>query len=254
MTIYKQISPVRFLLVVAGIMGITAGIYYLAIISKIDGVGAFNITVSMAGGLISALLVGSMFEWLVHRYLMHPIGEVSLIRFITELHHRGHHWIHFRPDRYVHKGKINYIPILPPQPDKICTTRASRIISMSGQALFYLVIGLGVAFLPAWLITGNHLFSTVFTAAGLVEIFLFIRIHDLVHYPGNSFLERFHWFKFLDRHHYIHHIDTWANTNFLLPLGDVLFGSYRSSLTEKEASMWPSFEEAKRKFVPEEAG
>jgi hypothetical protein len=252
MTLDKRISPVRFILVVAGISAVTACIYYLAIRSKIDGVGAFNITVSLVGGLVSALLVGTLFEWLVHRYLMHPIGNVSLIKFITELHHRGHHWVHFRPDRYVHKGPINYIPVLPPQPEKICATRADRFISMSGQALFYLVIGLAVAFVPAWFVTGNHLFSTVFTIVGLVEIYLFVRIHDLVHYPGNSFLERFGWFTFLDRHHYIHHIDTWANTNFLLPLGDILFGSYRTTMTEKEAAMWPSFEEAKRKFVTEE--
>lgn len=27
------------------------------------------------------------------------------------------------------------------------------------------------------------------------------------------------WFAFLDRHHYIHHVDLGANLNFLLPLG-----------------------------------
>jgi len=38
--------------------------------------------------------------------------------------------------------------------------------------------------------------------------------------PATHPLERFRWFWALDRHHYLHHVDTRANVNFLLPLGD----------------------------------
>ena len=78
-----------------------------------------------------------------------------------------------------------------------------------------------------------------------IEISLFVRVHDAVHHPGVSCLERFRWFRFLDRHHYIHHVDNRANTNFLLPLCDLLMGVLRRELSERELAQWPSYEEAR---------
>ncbi len=82
--------------------------------------------------------------------------------------------------------------------------------------------------------------------SGLVVSYLLIRVHDVIHYPANRLMERQAWFQFLDRHHYIHHIDTRANLNFLLPLCDLSFGTLRLELSPKERRRWPSFEEAKR--------
>jgi hypothetical protein len=78
-----------------------------------------------------------------------------------------------------------------------------------------------------------------------VFIYLFIRVHDAVHNPGLSWLEGFNWFWFLDRHHYIHHIDNDANTNFLLPLGDLLMGTLRLELTVEEQEKWPHYTQAR---------
>ena len=58
-------------------------------------------------------------------------------------------------------------------------------------------------------------------------------------------MERQGWFRFLDRHHYIHHIDTSVNLNFLLPLCDLMFGTLKREPTKEERARWPSFEEAK---------
>jgi hypothetical protein len=66
------------------------------------------------------------------------------------------------------------------------------------------------------------------------EITLFIHVHDAIHYPGHSPFQKCAWFRFLDRHHYVHHVDLRANTNFLLPLGDLLFGTLRRELTPDE--------------------
>jgi hypothetical protein len=38
----------------------------------------------------------------------------------------------------------------------------------------------------------------------------------------------------LRRHHYIHHVDTEANANFLVPLADWAMGTLRLSLTDGE--------------------
>ncbi len=53
------------------------------------------------------------------------------------------------------------------------------------------------------------------------------------------------WFPFLDRHHYIHHVDLGANLNFLLPLADLLFGTLRRRLTPEELASHRSLEAAK---------
>ena len=87
--------------------------------------------------------------------------------------------------------------------------------------------------------------SALATAMALIA--LFIHIHDAVHYPGSSIFERTRWFWFLDHHHYIHHIDNKANTNFLLPLGDLLMGTLRLELAADELARWPTYEEARRR-------
>ena len=75
-------------------------------------------------------------------------------------------------------------------------------------------------------------------------------MHDAVHCPGHSPLERFRWFWALDRHHYLHHIDTRANVNLLLPVGDLLLGTLRTRMTAAEAARWPSYAAARARVLP----
>jgi len=98
----------------------------------------------------------------------------------------------------------------------------------------------GQLFWGTWLCARNSWFTAAAGLTSAVLIFLFIRIHDAVHYPGASSLERLRWFWFLDRHDYIHHVDNSANTNFLLPLGDLLMGTLRRELTPLELKRWPA--------------
>ena len=211
--------------------------------------GAVLATVLGAGA--SAIFIGSVGEWLGHRFIMHRRWKPALLRVIYDLHHRGHHFIHFTPQRYVHDGPINYIPVWPPQPEALCRSAASRWLSMSAQFVFYGSVALMVVLLPTALAARNLLFTVVFSATIGVEIVLFVRLHDAVHYPGQSWLERLPFFTRLDRHHYIHHIDPRANTNFLLPLGDLLCGTLRRSVTSWEGSRFPSYDDARKSRVSE---
>jgi sterol desaturase/sphingolipid hydroxylase (fatty acid hydroxylase superfamily) len=111
------------------------------------------------------------------------------------------------------------------------------------------MFGVVLALLPSALFTGNPVFTAVVALVTATEIFLFVRVHDAVHHPGLSRLERFRWFRFLDRHHYIHHVDNQANTNFLLPLCDLLMGVLRRELSTTELAQWPSYEEARQSAV-----
>ena len=96
----------------------------------------------------------------------------------------------------------------------------------------------------AWLLTANLAFAGALSATALGIVFFAIHFHDAVHCPGHTRFEKLAFFKYLDRHHYVHHIDTGSNVNFLLPLGDLLMGTLRKELTPREQRRWPSFDEA----------
>ena len=49
--------------------------------------------------------------------------------------------------------------------------------------------------------------------------------HFLMHKPGVAWIERSRYFRFLERHHRIHHVQMDKNLNVLFPLADFLLGS-----------------------------
>lgn len=204
---------------------------------------------SVTGAVVYILVLGSFYEWLVHRFIYHAGSRIPLLHGIYEIHVNGHHWHRFPPDRYVEHGAVERIPIYPPDPYGLCGVPAKRFLAWWGQYALYLSVGIPFAFAPAWLLTESPLFTGAAILTGLVVCYFFIRVHDIIHYPAMRMIERQAWFKFLDRHHYIHHIDTRANLNFLLPLCDWLFGTLRWELTTRELGRWPTFEGAKKLSV-----
>jgi sterol desaturase/sphingolipid hydroxylase (fatty acid hydroxylase superfamily) len=81
---------------------------------------------------------------------------------------------------------------------------------------------------------------------------LFIVVHDTIHRPGSHrIVEAQPWFRFLDNHHYIHHVSLGENLNFLLPLADLLFGTLRTQLTAEELRTHGSLQRAKMLRVGE---
>jgi hypothetical protein len=83
---------------------------------------------------------------------------------------------------------------------------------------------------------------------------MFVHVHGVTHHPGIRLIERFNWFQFLKRHHYIHHIDNGCNVKFLLPLCDLLFGTLRTQLRPKEIERWGTYEQALVRVVPVDKG
>jgi hypothetical protein len=203
-----------------------------------------GLLVSVVGGFVAAILIGSIGEWLVHRYFMHRRLKPFPLNLAYDLHHRAHHWIQYPPNEYLHDDRVQRVPISP-HLDRVCTTRAGRVLTVALHLAFYSFFGMTLAVVPSYSFTGNRLFTIVVSLVTMIEIALFVRIHDAVHHPGLSRLERFRWFRFLDRHHYIHHVDNKSNTNFLLPLCDLLMGVLRRELSPRELAAWPSYEDAR---------
>lgn len=213
------------------------------------GMPAFlAVPLAAAGGLVSAIVLGSLGEWLVHRYFMHRSWP-SILNTPYVLHHVAHHWHHYTPDRYLHDGPVKYHPV--GDPYAVCATNRGRFLVAASQILFYLSFGIVFLFVPMWALTTNPVFVASFVVTILAECFLFLRVHDVIHHPADRWMERRRWFRFLNRHHYIHHVDTGANTNFLLPLCDLLFGTLRRELDPRETARWGDFEVATASRVPE---
>ena len=204
---------------------------------------------SVAAAAASTFLIFSITEWVVHRWIMHRPSRWPWLQLAFEHHHRAHHWINFPPDQYIQTGPVQYVPLWADRLDRAATTRVGWAVTIASHFAFYGIFAMAVVLMPAWLWSHNLAFAWSATVTSVVLLSGFIHVHDAIHYPGLSPLERFGWFRFLDRHHYIHHIDTGANTNFLLPLGDLFLGTLRRQLTPAELARWPSHEQARRRLV-----
>jgi sterol desaturase/sphingolipid hydroxylase (fatty acid hydroxylase superfamily) len=109
-----------------------------------------------------------------------------------------------------------------------------------------------VVWLPVWAATRDTTFLAGLVVSSAVVSNLFIVVHDTIHRPGSHrIVEAQPWFAFLDRHHYIHHVDLGANLNFLLPLADLVFGTLRTQLTPEELNAHGPLEAAKARLVGE---
>ena len=237
-------SAKRIISVIIGIIVTAVPFHIFA--RQIASQSSFNaLLLSSLSGIVSAFILASIVEWSVHRYAMHRGGKIPLFRIATELHHNAHHWVHYKPDNYINPEPINRPSVLAPDKTVLCQSTFARIVTTFSHAAFYTFLTLPILIL-AWVITINIMFTVSMVLTAAVFIFLFIRVHDAVHHPGLSWLERFNWFWFLDHHHYIHHIDNNANTNFLLPLTDFLMGTLRMDLTEEEQAKWPSYTDARK--------
>jgi len=205
---------------------------------------------AVGAGLVLSVVAASLLEWLVHRYVYHR-RIVPLLGRICRIHH-GHHFAIFPIWRYVTHGPPRRHPILDRSIERLHPRGWRNVQTKLAHFAFYMVGGSVCVWLPAWLATGNVVFLATIIVCNVVVADLFVRVHDAIHYPErNRWMQSLGWFRFLDRHHYIHHVDTEANVNFLLPLADWLLGTLRRTLTADELAHHGSLEEAKAHPVGE---
>lgn len=198
-------------------------------------------------GLLVTPVIASPFEWLVHRYVYHRAAWV-----LRRIHtvHVAHHHLYFPTWRYVTGGPARRIPVLAHGVSTPQGSASGNAATYLAHFCFYMTIGAAVIWLPAWLLSQSLPFLAGTLAGTIVISNLFITVHDSIHRPGSHpLLESRGWFRFLDEHHYVHHVDTEANVNFLLPLADLLFGTLRTRLTAEELARHGTREAAKSRVV-----
>jgi hypothetical protein len=177
-----------------------------------------------AVGAVSGLVLGSIFEWALHRYLMHrPVGK---FRYPFERHALVHHQI-FKADHtyhLIHEKDKHTIPM--------AWWNGPLLVAIS--QLPFLVFAL--LFQKWGIICGAAVAVTAYY--GVYEY-----LHWCMHLPRKRHVERSGIFFRLNGHHLLHHRYMHKNFNVVLPLADLMF---RTLLLRSNVS----FAQAKGDSVP----
>ena len=232
----------RFVVATAILATICAGVL---IAVRATAQSDYAILVAVLGGVVFTLIPASIYEWLVHRYIYHGKAWGPLGR-IYHIHHQGHHAQIFPTWRYTTNGPVRRHPVAADDTSYLYPPGWRNLISKVAHFCFYMSIGLLFIWTPAWLLTKSPVFLGSIIASSIIVSDLFVRVHDAIHYPGRfKLVEAQPWFSFIDKHHFIHHVDMGCNVNFLLPLADWCYGTLRTELTAAEIARHGTLEEAK---------
>ncbi|MEJ2540980.1 MAG: hypothetical protein P8188_13580 [Gemmatimonadota bacterium] len=233
-----QPSPLRIFVVMAAVLATLAGLTVFAarMPASLPGYAA-----ALGCGIAVTMIFFSVWEWTFHRYLYHRI-LVPALRPIFLTHHRDHHFRFYPPWRFTDDEIVDGSHQSHPSVWlRVVRRFVGENVSIPDRWV-YLVVGLVLIVTPGWLVTRSVVFCLGVAATGVTLFQLFGRVHGTIHRPGaHPLVEAQPWYPFLERHHYIHHVDPEANENFLVPLADWLFGTLRTSLTEAEEAKVEEF-------------
>lgn len=220
----RRLPPGR---VALAVLALTGAIALLLAAARQAPPSAAGDLVAAAAALAVAVIVFSTWEWSFHRYLYHR-DRGGLLRPLFLTHHRDHHFVDFPPWRLT--GDVSWAGCAGAHPSvwtPVASTLAGRPVSISDRVV-YLVVGAGLIGGGGAAVTRHWGFLWGTCIAGCLITLTFTRVHAAIHHPGSQpLIARLPGFLFLARHHYLHHLDTEANANFLLPLADWLFGTLR---------------------------
>jgi hypothetical protein len=157
-------------------------------------------------GAITATLYASLFEWLLHRFLMHrPIGPIT---YPFKAHALVHHRI-FKSDHTYHLINEKDKETIP-----MAWWNGPALVAIASLP-FVLASLLGVN----WgMLCGAALATSAYYGA-------YEYIHWCMHLPRKRHVERSGIFFRLNGHHLLHHRYMNKNFNVVLPLADLCLGT-----------------------------
>lgn len=163
-------------------------------------------------GLIVGVVQGSFFEWAFHRYWLH---RPWLPKDCFTAHTLVHHQLCKFGDTF-----------------HVVEEEQEEALSFQwwgGPVL--IAINVTPWTLLAWALSALHVsfpyvaFVVTFGATMAIYYAGYEGLHFLMHKPTLPFIERSWYFRFIERHHRIHHFHMNRNLNVLLPLADVVLGT-----------------------------
>ena len=225
-------------------------ISFLLISTIITKGTSLYIGTSILSGIAITIIVLSLQEWTVHRYLYHRYHKNFIMKHIYSIHHIGHHSVIFPPERYVTNGEVKRHPIFENDVKELGKSKFSNILTRLSHSGSYILLSCITIIGPCWLITRNGILLISTLVSTIIICHVVVTVHDAIHYPSqHPYMQNQKWFKFLDNHHLIHHIDTEKNVNFLLPICDFLFGTMRFSLSKNEIDKFGTLDLAKKNLL-----
>jgi len=169
-------------------------------------------TIAVFAASVAATVHSSCFEWVFHRYwLLRPWLPKDCFTTHTLIHHQlckfedTFHVVEHEQEEALHFQWWGG-PIL------VSLNIVPWVLAAWALASF----GAGLPYLP---------FLISFSATALLYYVGYESMHYFMHKPRLDFIERSRWFRFLKRHHQIHHVHMNRNLNVLLPLADLLLGT-----------------------------
>jgi len=163
----------------------------------------------------AALVVGSFFEWALHKFLMHGV----LIKGYPYHRHDRIHHVEFGsgPDYVIRDA-----------------TQRNRVSMAWWNAPLLLLANAPLPILVSWLV-GSWWVLPGAMAGFLCYYAGYEYLHWCMHVPRPRWFQRTRFFRSVDRHHRIHHEFPMRNLNVFLPFADYLLGTrlHRAPVPQK---------------------
>jgi hypothetical protein len=168
--------------------------------------------VAFLTGALVAIVQGSFFEWTFHRYWLHrPRAPRAFFVAHAMIHHQ------------LCKFDDTYQITEEEQREAMTFTWWSGPALIAANVVPWILISLGLA------ATGLALPYVAFLVGAAVATTLYYLgyegLHYLMHNPRYPFIERSWFFRFINKHHRIHHVRMDRNLNVLIPIADFLMGT-----------------------------
>ncbi|HSE35483.1 MAG TPA: hypothetical protein VLB83_05175 [Candidatus Paceibacterota bacterium] len=180
----------------------------------------------IAIGLALVYVFGSLFEWGVHRYIMHTDFFAHVFPSV-----RKH-----ADDRIFHKHAVlhhgTYYHAFDREDDPI--GREISIVFTIDDTARVLAGFVPVAFVIALV---SPVIAIIFVLTPIVHNQLWNLMHREMHQPRHPWWSRMAVFCFLARHHFLHHTHNGTNYNVVLPLADHLLGTLAFATASDRAEM-----------------
>jgi hypothetical protein len=159
--------------------------------------------------VVPVFAFSNLFEWWIHKYVMHRLVDVWALRAIYDRHTRQHH-------QYFTDNEMT-----------VDSAREWRIIFFPWRALFtFMALGTPFALLLGWLVNPNAGYILMVTIIG--QYLLYETFHYCCHVRDNWFVRNMPFVNTIRRHHTVHHsqgIMMEVNMNLTFPIADWFMGT-----------------------------
>lgn len=159
--------------------------------------------------VVPVFVLSNLFEWWIHKNVMHRLVDVWALRAIYDRHTRQHH-------QYFTDNEMT-----------VDSTREWRIIFFPWRALFtFMALGTPFALLLGWLINPNAGYILMVTIVG--QYLIYETFHYCCHVHDNWFVRFTPFINTIRRHHNVHHnhgIMMDVNMNLTFPIADWIMGT-----------------------------